>query len=113
MPRLDPWNDKEKKQFQFTKPTAGSSIRRAVGTARKNPEPKPTAGPRVVKPGPKTPRTKMPEREMPKRVKPKPSMDTDLRTMGMSPKQKETFKRDMLDDMRKRNVLRARKAKRG
>lgn len=70
------------------------------------PKPKPTAGPRVIKPfkGPKMDRDL---REMPKRVKPKAKpVGPNLGIMGPEPKKKEMVKQRMLDDMRKRGMLR-------
>jgi len=58
------------------------------------------AGPRVIKPAPKT------NREMPKRVKPKAKpIGPDLGIMGSTPKKKAVVKQRMLDDMRKRGML--------
>jgi hypothetical protein len=54
-------------------------------------------------------------REMPKRIgKRSSSIDRDLREMpkmGMSKAQKADYQRSMLNDMRSRNILRARKKK--
>lgn len=74
--------------------------------ARKKPEP-PKQGPEELAAINKY-------RQLPKRIGKiaEKSMDTDLRQMGMSRAQKETLRRDMLNDMRSRNVLRAKK-KRG
>ena len=67
------------------------------------PKPKPTAGPRVIKPSPKMDRDL---REMPKRVKPKAKpVGPDLGIMGSTPKKKDAVKQRMLDDMRKRGML--------
>ena len=72
------------------------------------PEPKPTAGPRMVKPqpakGPRKPRGKMPEREMPKRT-PKPK-DAAKGIMGSTEAQAQARQKKTLDDMRKRMMLR-------
>ena len=69
------------------------------------PEPKPKAGPRMVKPqpakGPKKPRGKMPEREMPKRI-PK---EIEKGTMGSTYDQAVARQKRSLDDMRKRGML--------
>lgn len=61
------------------------------------------AGPRVIKPAPKT------NREMPKRVKPnKPKaqpLGPEMGIMGSTPKKKAVVKQRMLDDMRKRGMF--------
>jgi hypothetical protein len=118
MGKYDPWGDKEK-QIQFTKPTEGSSTRRAVGYGRKKPAPK-KQGPeelaaikkmreRPAKPRPK-PRPTPPNpnafspqgragREMPKQI------------MGSTKAQRADSARELMDNMRSRNLLRSRKKK--
>jgi hypothetical protein len=106
MGKYDPWGDKER-QIQFTKPTEGNSTRRAVGYGRKKPAPR--------KQGPEELAAMKKLREMPKRIgKRSSSIDRDLREMpkmGMSKAQKADYQRSMLNDMRSRNILRARKKK--
>ena len=111
MGKYDPWGDKEK-QIQFTKPTEGSSTRRAVGYGRKKPAPK--------KQGPEELAAMKKLREMPKRItKPAPTKGSkrpdremaEMPKMGMSKAQKADYQRSMLNDMRSRNILRARKKK--
>jgi hypothetical protein len=73
------------------------------------PEPKPTAGPRVInKPfkGPKMDRDLRDKREMPKRKPKAKPVGPNLGIMGPEPKKKEMVKQRMLDDMRKRGMLR-------
>jgi hypothetical protein len=78
------------------------------------PKPKPTAGPKRVKP--KSPSSMDKDlremREMPKRVKPKAKpVGPNLGIMGPEPKKKDAVKQAMLDDMRKRGMLRKVKKK--
>lgn len=108
MPNLDPWGDKAKKRIQFSREVENGSARRKAVGARRKPAPK--------KQGSEELRAMKELREMPKRIgKRDSSSDLDLRQMpkmGMSNAQKETFRRDILDNMRSRNLLRAKK-KRG
>ena len=106
MGKYDPWGDKER-QIQFTKPTEGSSTRRAVGYGRKKPAPR--------KQGPEELAAMKKLREMPKRIGKRSSSINremaEMPKMGMSKAQKADYQRSMLNDMRSRNILRARKKK--
>lgn len=86
MGKYDPWGDKEK-QIQFSTPKGTSAQRKALG-ARRKPAPKKQGSGKLGS---------MSEmREMPK-------------IMGSTKAQRAASARDLMDNMRSRNLLRTRK----
>ena len=90
------------------KPTDGPAKRNPKAVAPKPAKRNPNAGPRVmIKPykGPKIDKDLRDKREMPKRKPKAKPVGPNLGIMGPEPKKKEAVKQKMLDDMRKRGML--------